>query len=343
MDSLGALNIFVRAAEIRSFTDAGRQLGISSSAVGKAVARLEDRLGVRLFHRSTRSIALTEEGRLFLASCNKIFSEIKGIEQEFSQARKTPRGKLRVNLPIVWMLMMPAISQFMIEYGDIELDMDFNDQIVDVIDGGYDLVVRNGEVSDSQLMSRKLGTYRLQIAASPDYLARAGVPLLPDDLLGHACLHYRCPVNNRPQRWPLVRTAESGDLDLPVTVVASAFEPLISMAELGLGVICVPDFAIRRQVEEGTLLSVLDNHVEHTEAFRAVWPSNRYLSPKVRAFIDFLSRNDTSNISSTPRLPTPAAMAHPGVALATSDGMALASPIPSRRLGTSARPSPAWQ
>src|SRR5260221_3513288 len=124
MDSLSALSAFVRAAEVRSFTDAGRQLSLSSSAIGKAVARLEERLGVRLFHRSTRSIALTQEGKLFLESCRRIFSEIETVELEFAQTKGEPRGRLQVSLPLIGMLMMPTLSRFIRAYPEIELDMD---------------------------------------------------------------------------------------------------------------------------------------------------------------------------------------------------------------------------
>jgi DNA-binding transcriptional LysR family regulator len=162
MDSLSALGVFMRAAESRSFTGAGRQLSISSSAVGKAISRLEDRLSVRLFHRNTRAITLTPEGALFLESCRRIFGEIDKIEQEFARSRESPKGRFKVSLPLVGMLMMPTLQGFMKEFPDIELDMDFTDHLVDVIDGGYDAVVRTGEAADSRLMSRRLGTYHLE-------------------------------------------------------------------------------------------------------------------------------------------------------------------------------------
>ena len=136
MDSLSALGVFVRAAEARSFTDAGRRLSVSSSAVGKTISRLEDRLGVRLFHRNTRAITLTPEGELFLESCRRIFSEINKIELEFSQSKSTPKGRLKVSLPDVGMLMMPTLHGFMREYPEIQVDAEFTDNVVDVIDGG---------------------------------------------------------------------------------------------------------------------------------------------------------------------------------------------------------------
>src|SRR6201995_5629408 len=157
MDSLGSLNVFVRAAEARSFTVAGRQLGVSSSAVGKAVARLEERLGVRLFHRSTRSITMTAEGALFLERCRRIFSEIEAAELELSQTHEAPRGILRVSLPLVGVLMMPALVAFMRAYPEIILDLDFSDRVVDVIEEGFDAVVRFAAPWGSGLLGRGVG------------------------------------------------------------------------------------------------------------------------------------------------------------------------------------------
>jgi DNA-binding transcriptional LysR family regulator len=291
MDSLGALRVFARAAETRSFTEAGSQLSLSSSAVGKAVARLEERLGVRLFHRSTRSIALTPEGELFLASCRRIFAEVDAIEAGFAQTRGAPRGKLRVSLPMVGMLMMPTLVGFMRAYPEVELDLDFSDHLVDVVEDGFDVVVRTGDASDSRLISRSLGHYRLQIVASPAYLKRAGTPAKPADLAGHACLQHRYPTTGKLQRWPFRQRASAEDVVLPLTAVSSTIEPLLALAEAGLGLTCLPDFAIRRHLAAGTLVSVLDAHVTHQGTFRAVWPSSPYLSPKLRVFVDFLAAN----------------------------------------------------
>jgi DNA-binding transcriptional LysR family regulator len=289
MDSLGSLNAFVQAAEARSFTVAGRQLRVSSSAIGKAVARLEERLGVRLFHRSTRTITLTPEGALFLERCRRIFCEIEAAELELAQTQESPRGKLRVSLPLAGMLMMPTLSAFMRTYPEIELDLDFTDRLVDVIDEGFDAVVRAGEVSDSRLMTRMLGTFRLVVVGSPEYLALRGIPQKPDDLKSHACLQHRFATSGKLEPWPLRRGPK--EVDLPTTAVANTIEPLITMAEQGLGIACLPDFAIRRQLEKGTLVTVLDAHTHHEGTFRMLWPSSRYLSPKLRVFVDFMAQN----------------------------------------------------
>ncbi|RKP43288.1 LysR family transcriptional regulator [Trinickia fusca] len=287
MDSLGSLNVFIQAAETRSFTAAGRKLGVSSSAIGKAIARLEERLGVRLFHRSTRAITLTPDGACFLERCRRILCEIEAAEQELAQSRSAPRGTLRISAPLASMLMVPTLSAFMRAYPEIQLDVDFSDRLVDVIEEGFDVVIRAGEVSDSRLMSRVLGTFRLQLVASPQYLKKHGMPRKVDDLLHHACLHHRYATSGKLEPWPLRPGLKRG-MSLPVTAVTSTIEPLIDMAEQGLGIACLPDFAVRRQLEQKRLVLVLDAHTRHAGTFRLLWPSSRHLSPKLRVFVDFM-------------------------------------------------------
>lgn len=290
IDQMAGLSAFLQAAETRSFVAAGRQLGVSASAIGKAVARLEERLGVRLFHRSTRSITLTPEGSLFRDRCRKIVCEIEAAELELSQAREAPHGKLRVSLPLIGMLMMPAVMAFMRAYPDIELDLDFTDRLVDVINEGFDAVIRTGEAEDSRLMTRKLGTFSHRIVASPDYLAARGTPLNPEDLAGHACHHHRFPSTGKLERWPLQRGGDEIAIELPVTSVASTLEPQICLAEEGFGLACLPLFAVRRQLARGTLVSVLDEYIADVGAFRILWPASRHTSPKIAAFVGFMAK-----------------------------------------------------
>jgi DNA-binding transcriptional LysR family regulator len=291
MDSLGSLNAFVHAAEARSFTVAGRQLGVSSSAIGKSVARMEERLGVRLLHRSTRSIALTAEGALFLERCRRIFSEIEAAELELSQTHEAPRGTLRVALPLAGMLMMPTLAAFMRAYPEIMLDLDFSDRVVDVIEEGFDAVVRFADAGDTRLMSRALGTYLRRLVAAPAYLAAKGVPKTPDDLKAHACLHHRFPTSRQFEQWPVPPEQAGVEIELPKTAVASTLEPLIHLAEQGLGIAYLPDFAIGRQLREGLLVTVLDDYTDRSGPLRVLWPSSRHLAPKLRAFVDFLAAN----------------------------------------------------
>ncbi|MDX5626963.1 MULTISPECIES: LysR family transcriptional regulator [unclassified Brenneria] len=288
MDSLSSLTVFVQVAEARSFVVAGRSLGISASAVGKSIARLEARLGVRLFHRSTRSMTLTAEGSLFLERSRRILSEIEIAEQELSQVAAVPSGKLRVSLPVVSSLLLPVLGDFMRQYPEIELDLDFSDRQVDVVEEGFEAVVRTGNLTDSRLLSRKLGDFKMLLAASPDYLARVGMPQLPADLARHTCLHYRFPNSGKLETWPL---ADENELQIPISMVCNNIETRVCFALQGLGIACLPDFSVQKALADGQLRTVLDDHVERSVSLHVVWPSGRYMTPKLRVFIDFLCAN----------------------------------------------------
>ncbi|WP_105432168.1 LysR family transcriptional regulator [Neorhizobium sp. T6_25] len=289
MDKLGTLGVFIQVAECGSFVAAAHRLGLSGSAVGKAISRLEDEMGVRLFHRSTRSMALTEEGSFFLDTCRRIQSEFDVARAQLSRSQTSPRGQLRVSLPLAGMLLMPTISAFMKAYPEINLDLDFTDRLVDVIEEGFDAVIRTGEVRDTRLMSRKLGTFRHKIVAAPGYLAANGWPKVPEDLLRHQCLHHRFANSGTLEPWPLVRDGREVKIELPVTTVASTLEPLIYLAERSFGITCLPPFAVASELAEGKLVSLLEEYMAETGTFRVLWPTNRYLSLKVRAFVDYMA------------------------------------------------------
>jgi len=288
MDSLSGFAVFVQVAETRSFVAAGRLLGVSASAVGKSISRLEDKLGVRLFHRSTRSITLTAEGARFLERSRRILAEIEAAELEISQATTAPRGRLRVSLPMVTSLVLPALTEFMRQYPDIELDLDFTDRKVDVVEEGFDAVVRTGELSDSRLTARTLGEYRMLLVGSPAYFEQHATPRHPADLAAHACLHYRYPSSGKLEAWPVRHGPDGPDLSLPTSMVCNSVETLRCFALQGLGIACLPDFAVRDAVADGRLTTVLGKHVQGTGTFRVLWPASRHSMPKLRVFVDFL-------------------------------------------------------
>ncbi|SOE94933.1 transcriptional regulator, LysR family [Burkholderia sp. D7] len=289
MEGLNGFVVFIQVAETRSFVAAGRLLGVSASAVGKRVARLEERLGVRLFHRSTRSITLTSEGTLFLERSRRILAEIEAAELELSQSAEVPRGRLRVSLPLVSSLVLPVLADFMLLYPEIELDLDFSDRMVDVIEEGFDAVVRTGALSDSRLSARLLGSFRLLLAGSPDYFAQRGVPLKPADLADHVCLHYRFPTTGKLQIWPLRRAPSEREVAVPISMICNNIETRLCFALRGLGIACLPDFSIRAALAEGTLRTVLDEHVDQVRDLSVIWPTSRTLPPRLRVFIDFLA------------------------------------------------------
>jgi DNA-binding transcriptional LysR family regulator len=176
-------------------------------------------------------------------------------------------------------------------YPEVRLDLEFTDRLVEVIEEGFDAVIRAGGVTDSRLVSRRLGEFRLRLVATPDYLARRGVPRAPEDLLAHACLHHRFTNSGKFERWPLRRHGRDIEVTPPSAAIVNTIEPLICLAEQGLGIACLPDFAIRAQLETGRLRTVLDEYIEHSGLFHMLWPSGRYTPPKLRVFVEFMAKN----------------------------------------------------
>lgn len=279
MDSFSGLESFVRAADLLSFAEAGRALGISASAVGKNVARLEQQLGLRLFHRTTRQVRLTQEGTLFHERCRRILDELHDARAAMQAAAETPRGRLHVSLPTIgYRFLLPVLPEFQARYPEVELDLDFNDHLVDVVEAGLDVVIRSGELADSRLVARRLGPFRFILAASPTYLAERGLPLTPADLARHSSLRYRFLNSGKLEEWTL-----------PISLVCNNMEAMLGAAVSGLGLAYMPDFLARDALARGELQQVLAQQLTHSGQFSALWPSSRQLSPKVRAFVDFAS------------------------------------------------------
>lgn len=288
MDSFGSLQTFVRVAETRSFVDAGRALGVSAAAVGKSIARLETSMGVRLFHRSTRSITLTAEGHLFLARCRRILAEAEAARTELSERVGSPQGRLRVSLPTVNDLVLPVLADFVAAYPDIVLDLDFTDRMVDVVEEGFDAVLRVGEPADSRLAGRYLGSFNRYLIAAPAYLRDHGTPRAPVDLERHKCMHYRYPSTGRLETWPLRGGAE---LRLPESLVCNDVHSRVHFASRGQGIAFVPDHSARHALATGAVVTVLDDYLEASSSFHLLWPSGRHVLPKLRVFIDFFSEH----------------------------------------------------
>lgn len=291
VESLSGLTAFVRAAQAGSFAAAAERLGVSASAVGKSVARLESSLGVSLFNRSTRSLSLTEEGTLFYERSQRIVLELEEAEQELSRLMSAPRGRLRLSFPAIgYRLLLPLLPGFTARYPDVELDLDFNDRMVDVIGEGYDAVLRSGEFTDSRLKARRMGGFRFRLVASPDYFTRHAKPQKPSDLSDHACLLYRFAGTGQLQPWQFDGVA-AGSLPLSGALVFNNLEAQISAARRGLGLIYVPDFAVQEYLQNGELCSVLGSFISTGGQFSLLWPGNRHLLPKLRVLIDYLAEH----------------------------------------------------
>ena len=289
MDKLTGLQAFVKTADLGSFVAAGRVLEISPSAVGKSVARLEQEVGVRLLQRSTRRLQLTDEGRLFHERCRRILDDLDDAQAMLSHAREVPRGRLRVSAPIVGHhFLLPVIPDFLARFPEVELDIHFSDRAIDLIEEGVDVAIRSGDLPDSRLVSRPLNAFRLRLWASPAYLKRHGTPLAVRDLEQHAAVRFRHPSSGKLLEWPLPPSAADVEARLRTVLACNNVEAVLGATRRGLGIACMPDFLVRDALANGELSSVLDEEVDARGRYRALWPSSRHLSPKVRVFVDHL-------------------------------------------------------
>jgi DNA-binding transcriptional LysR family regulator len=290
MDRLANMEAFVRVAETKSFSEAARRLRSSKSLISRQVAALEAELGVRLFHRTTRSLSLTEEGRGYHAQVTRILNEIAEANLSVSQSQAAPRGRLRVSAPMSFgvLHLAPAIRDFLTRYPEVELDLSLNDRYVDVVDEGFDLAIRIGRLTDSSLVARKLARHRMILCASPAYLQQHGAPKDPNDLKRHQCLCYS--TNSLAPEWTF---ATKDGKPWPVAIAgrlhANNGDVLRTASLQGLGITYLPSFIVGADVQASTLVSLLSEFVPTDTAIHAVYPHTRHLSPKVRAFIDFLA------------------------------------------------------
>jgi DNA-binding transcriptional LysR family regulator len=258
--------------------------------VSRQVAALETELGARLFHRTTRSLSLTEEGRSYHDHVVRILAELEEADQSISQLRATPRGRLRVNAPMSFgfLHLAPAVPDFLARYPEVELDVTMNDRYVDLVDEGFDVAIRLGRLADSSLVARRLAPMRRVVCASPYYLECYGTPAQPEDLRQHRCLAYS--TNTMSDEWRFVG-ADGRPLSVEIKgrLRANNGDILRTAAIRDLGIANLPSFIIGNDLRVGALVPVLDEFVLQDSAVYAVYPHSRHLSPKVRALIDFLA------------------------------------------------------
>ena len=289
MDQLAAIRVYVRVAESGSFSEAARRLDLSKSAVSKHVAALEDHLGTRLLYRTTRRVSLTEAGQAYLDRALRILDDLEEADNAVASLTAEPRGRLKVNAPLSFGLLhlSSAIADFCSAFPQIVLNMEFNDRFVDLVDEGFDVAVRIGNLADSSLIARRIAPARMIFCASPGYLEQAGTPTVPADIADHACLRYWSPGGN-PDEWT------AGGPDGPVAVkisgplVANNGEVLRDAAIAGLGITRMPTFIVSKAIADGRLVEILADYRPEPLTIQAVYPPNRHLSVKVRRFIDFL-------------------------------------------------------
>lgn len=295
MDRLGCITAFVRTAELGSFAAAGGTLGIHGSAVSKSVARLEDYLGVRLFHRNTRALSLTEEGRIFHARCVKILDDLEDAEVTMSQKCKSLQGRLTVSLPVALgrLHIAPALADFMAEHPALKITTVLSDSKVDLVNEGYDVVIRIGKPADSSLVGRRLAQIQKIVCAAPSYLASYGRPETLADLTQHRCVTFARSPSARPSPW---RFADPGQpessFDLPVEgpLRINNSEAILDAAMAGIGLVQLHSYLAIPAITSGRLVPVLQDFASTDgPPVYALYPSARQISPKVRTFIDLVA------------------------------------------------------
>lgn len=294
MESLASVFALVYAAEQQSYVGAARVAGVSPSAIGKAVARLESRLGVRLFNRTTRSISLTEEGALLYERYKRIIDDMDDAEAIILRSRERPRGRLRVSVPHIvgHHLLMPILPMFAERFPEIEVEMDFEDRVVDLVAEGLDVVIRSGELADARLIARHLGEQHFVVCGSPDYFRLLDRPVTPDDLTRHACIHFKYPSSGRIAPWAFYAPYER--LLLPRSLTFNNTDAGLRAALDGLGLAHLPVYVAEPHIRAGALIPALTAFMTPFGSLSLVWPSNRQLSPKVRVFVDFVVENFTA-------------------------------------------------
>lgn len=292
MDRLDDLRLFTCVAETRSFTRAAERMGLSKSAASRRIAELEARLGARLFHRTTRSISLTQVGQGFHERVSQILADLEEAEGLVASQHAAPRGVLKLAAPMSFGLLHlgPAICAFQERFPEVQVDVDLSDRFVDLVDEGYDLAVRIGRLKDSSLIARRICPARRVAVASPAYLHRRGEPATPDALAEHDCLHYSNA--SVADHWSF-RAAPGSEMLRParpaITMRANNGDILRTAAVAGRGIAVLPTFIVGDDLAAGRLRTVLLDWTMSPSALHAVYPANRHLSPKVRAFVDFIA------------------------------------------------------
>ena len=282
--------IFARVVEAKSFSEAARRLRMSKSQVSKQVASLERSLGARLLNRTTRKLSLTESGAAYYEHCARIVEEAKQAELAIGRFRSAPRGVIKVNASVEFgtLQVAPALPAFLARFPEVSVDMTLSDRSIDLAEEGYDLAIRTAWKDEPGLnvIARQLAQSHRKVCATPEYFERHGAPLKPDDLVRHNCLIY-ADSGSRGDWWSFV--GPEGEIAVPVSgnLRINDNEALWQAARRGLGIAFLPTFIVGQDLQQGVLRAVLTEYMPGERAIYAIYLPNRYLSPKVRAFIDF--------------------------------------------------------
>ncbi len=304
-----ALQVFVKVVQTGSFTAAARAFAMPKSTVSQRVAELEEQLGARLLQRTTRKLSLTDAGRIYHGHCVRIVAEIEEAERAVTSLQQRPRGLLRVTVPASTQFLFSSVfADFLLENDGVQLEVLSTDRLVDVVEESFDLAIRAGSLSDSTLIARSLAPISFTLVATPQYLEKRGRPRTPQALTKHACLAFL--VGARPNTWRFTRAGEPTEVEVTPVLSVNDLDLVHSAAVRGVGIAILPTHRCLEDLRAGRLERVLLEWDLPTAPMHAVYPSSRYLSPKVKALLDHLHQ-----LSPAPwELQPPAAAAVPGAA-----------------------------
>jgi DNA-binding transcriptional LysR family regulator len=289
MDRLTSMSVFVKVADLGSFAAAAKELRLSPTMIGKHMRHLEERLGSLLINRSTRRQSLTELGRNYLDHCRRLLEEAEAGDAMAEEALMAPLGRLRVAAPIAFgsHSLAPAIVKFMKIYPDVTVELTLSDRMVDLVEDGIDAAIRVGTLTDSTMMSRSLSPYKAIICAAPDYLGERGTPVHPGDLVDHDCLSY--PGWRDGQRWSFSGPEGEIHVDVKSRLQINNGFGIRYAALAGAGIVMTRAELVAEDIAQGRLRPLLSDYTIQSRPRHIVWLANRRVTPKLRAFIDFVA------------------------------------------------------
>lgn len=285
------MTAFAKVVDAGGFTAAARQLNLSRAMVSRLVQQLEDDLGTRLLNRTTRRLSLTEAGRAYHERCVALLNELATLDSSVTELSHEARGTLRVNAPVSFgaLHVAPFVAGFLQVHARAAVELTLNDRFVNLVEEGYDVAIRIGQLADSSLVARRLAPVRLCVCASPAYLEAHGSPAEPADLVRHNCLTYRYSAQG--DEWRFERGDARQSVRVRGNLDANSGEALLQAGLRGLGVVLQPTFIVADALRRGDMVPVLSEWTPPTLAVYAVYPHRRHLATKVRLFVDFLAEH----------------------------------------------------
>lgn len=293
LDKIEGMKSFVAVVETSSFAAAGQRLGISNKLVSKRVAQLENQLGIKLLHRTTRSMSLTHEGERYLEGARNVLGELEKLESEFDTSLGL-KGIVRVAAPITYgdSAVARAATRFVDQHPEVTVELGFSDRYVDLAKGGFDIAIRIGTLSDSSLIVRKLGETRMKVVAAHSYIAQHGTPSHPSELSDHICI--RDSNHPDPNRWPF--QIEGQTVQVPITgpLMANSAPACLVAARAGHGIFNCPDVFLEDDLETGKLVELLPQFLSRSIPIQSVQLPSAFRNPRVRAFVEFMKQEINS-------------------------------------------------